>query len=489
MNTAENNPHIFSIAETNPLLSGIEYSMRGKIVTRMNELQAQMDADPTSLKFTKFCKTNTGNPQALGQKPITFFRQVLSAVLNPELLALNIYSEDVCARASEYLKAFKSVGAYTPSVGVTLIRENVAKFIAERDGIPSEASNIYLSNGGSESIVQIFTLLNECTGKTGFMLPIPQYPQYYARITLNNCKLVGYLLDEENDWQINFEHFRKQYDEATAAGTVIRALTLINPGNPTGAVFTKETIQNIIQFCYERRILIIADEVYQSNIYDENKKFVSVKKALYDMPDPTLRDKVTVVSLHSISKGFMGECGLRGGYIECINMDPGLHLNLKKLKGFVLCPNTVGQIGIDLLVRPPIRGVELDSTVDLFEKEKNGILASLKERAAKVTELLSEFDGVKANKISAALYAFPQLMLPKKFVEEAKTKGVTPDLHYCLTVLEECGMVCVPGNGFTQADGTYHFRTTILPLPIGYFLEAFEGLKEANNKIMREYKD
>ena len=394
-----------------------------------------MKADPKSLPFTRFCQTNTGNPQALGQKPITFFREVISAVLNPDLITKNVYSADVNNRALEYLQEFISAGAYTQSAGVEYIRRDVAKFIESRDGIPSSFSEIYLSNGGSESISQLYSVLNQCTGNDGFMLPIPQYPQYYARIAMEGCHVVGYLLDEQNDWQIDFEHLEKQYNEATAKGINIRAITIINPGNPTGGVFTEETLQKIIQFSFERRILIVADEVYQSNIYDKTKSFCSMKRALYDMPDSNLRDKVMVVSLHSISKGFMGECGLRGGYIELINMSAGVHLNLTKLKSFVLCPNTVGQIAIGLLVKPPTRGVESDETVDLFEKEKNSILDSLEIRALKCTELLAQFDGVKAQKIGAALYAFPQLMLPKKFVDEAIKLGISPDLHYCLSIM------------------------------------------------------
>ena len=93
------NTHILNESEINPLLHGIVYSMRGKILIRMKEIQAKIDQDPSSYPFSTFCKTNTGNPQALGQKPITFFRQVLSAVLNPELINLNVYTSDVNARA------------------------------------------------------------------------------------------------------------------------------------------------------------------------------------------------------------------------------------------------------------------------------------------------------------------------------------------------------------------------------------------------------
>jgi len=99
-----------------------------------------------------------------------------------------------------------------------------------------------------------------------------------------------------------------------------RALVVINPGNPTGQVLSKENIEDIIKVCYENSILIMADEVYQKNIYSDKVKFSSFRSVLHHMGEP-YKSAVELISLNSVSKGLFGECGLRGGYMECHNLD------------------------------------------------------------------------------------------------------------------------------------------------------------------------
>lgn len=102
-------------------------------------------------------------------------------------------------------------------------------------------------------------------------------------------------------------------------GINLRALVVINPGNPTGNVLAREDIEQIIQICYENEIVICADEVYQSNIYTD-KPFISFRKVLAEMGNPYDKN-VELLSMHSVSKGLQGECGFRGGYLEVHNMD------------------------------------------------------------------------------------------------------------------------------------------------------------------------
>jgi aspartate/methionine/tyrosine aminotransferase len=100
----------------------------------------------------------------------------------------------------------------------------------------------------------------------------------------------------------------------------------------------------------------------------------------------------------------------------------------------------------------------------LYEKEKNAILQSLKRRAKKLVAAYNELEGITCNESDGALYAFPRVRLPNKAVEAAKAAGKAPDLFYTLAMLDATGVVVVPGSGFGQEEGTFHFRSTILPV-------------------------
>jgi alanine transaminase len=132
---------------------------------------------------------------------------------------------------------------------------------------------------------------------------------------------------------------------AKEAGTPIKALAIINPGNPTGACLPVEAMKQVVQLCYDESLLLLADEVYQANIFDkENKPFVSFKKVLREM-EKEVAEGVELVSFHSISKGVSGECGRRGGYFEAVNLDEGVMEQIYKMASVNLCPPITGQVG------------------------------------------------------------------------------------------------------------------------------------------------
>lgn len=124
----------------------------------------------------------------------------------------------------------------------------------------------------------------------------------------------------------------------------------------------RNELEKIIKLCYEERILILADEVYQDNIYTKEHEFLSCRKVLAEMGEP-YANKVELISLHSTSKGLYGESGFKGGYIETHNLDKFAVEMLNKLKTTYLSSNTVGQILTLLMVDPPRLGRELPETV------------------------------------------------------------------------------------------------------------------------------
>jgi alanine transaminase len=270
--------------------------------------------------------------------------------------------------------------------------------------------------------------------------------------------------------------------EARAAGKTVRAIAIINPGNPTGQVLGRETQEALVKFCKDESLVLIADEVYQSNIYAEGKEFFSFKKILKELgPD---YDSVYVVSLNSISKGFFGECGRRGGYMECVNFPAGVKEQLYKLSSINLCPNLNGQICAAMMMNPPKKG---DPSYPLFDEERTAILSSLKRRAKMVEEAMNKMEGVSCNSVEGSMYAFPRITLPDKAIEEAKNNGKAADFVYCMQLLDKTGIVTVPGSGFQQEPGTLHVRTTILP-PEDDMISVVGRWAEFHQQFMKSYE-
>src|SRR5512133_445453 len=173
-----------------------QYAVRGPIVTRAQELER-------AGREIIYC--NIGNPQSLEQKPVTWFRQVLALCEWPQLmdLAPDAFPSDVVATARNVLAGtVHGVGAYSESKGVRFIREAVASFIRERDGIASDPEAIFLTDGASKGVQSVLRILI-AGPQDGIMIPIPQYPLYSATITLYEGKQVPYYLDEAHDWRLD----------------------------------------------------------------------------------------------------------------------------------------------------------------------------------------------------------------------------------------------------------------------------------------------
>jgi alanine transaminase len=228
----------------------------------------------------------------------------------------------------------------------------------------------------------------------------------------------------------------------------------VNPGNPTGQVMDKSSLKDVVRFCVEKDIVLIADEVYQENIWAAQAKFHSFKRIA---AEEGLLGKVQLASLHSVSKGYYGECGRRGGYVEMSGFDAGVKETMYKMASVNLCSNVDGQLTVGLLCRPPVLG---DESFPLFDAERASVLQSLKRRASLVGSVLSSAPGMSCVVPEGALYAFPSVVLPDSYV---RRHAANPDEAYCIQLLEETGVVVVPGSGFGQRDGTHHFRVTLLP--------------------------
>lgn len=470
----------------NPQVKVMEYAVRGPLVIRAVELQKEIDMGAKK-PFANVIRANIGDAHAMGQQPITFIRQVISLCTYPSLMSSDAYPSDVKEKARRILKACGggSVGAYTMSNGIELIRNDVAAYISRRDGgIAAVPDNIVLSGGASESIRNLMKLFicREPDGKLpGVMIPIPQYPLYSATVAEYGLQQVGYYLDEDNKWALSRNELQRAIEEAKKICRP-RLLCVINPGNPTGQVLTRENIEEIVKFAHQNGLFLFADEVYQDNVYDPESKFFSFKKVLMEMGEPY--SKMELASFHSISKGYMGECGLRGGYAEIINVDPDVMAIFKKSISAKLCSTVIGQAVMDCVVSPPKPG---DPSYDLFAAEKKATLDSLAERAKSVKELYDSIPGISCNAVQGAMYAFPKIDIPQKAIDKAKSQNMEPDFFYAMQLLESSGICIIPGSGFGQKPGTYHFRTTILPQP-ALLKEMLDRFRSFHLKFLEEYK-
>jgi aspartate/methionine/tyrosine aminotransferase len=416
-----------------------QYAVRGPIVARAAELER-------GGQEIIYC--NIGNPQALEQRPLTYVRQVLALVQYPELIqtAAGLFPADMVETARQLLAGSKhGVGAYSESKGVRFVREAVARFITRRDGIPADPDAIYLTDGASKGVQAALRILIGGPSD-GIMIPIPQYPLYSATITLYEGKQVNFYMDESNDWKLSQTVLETSLRDAQARGIRVRAICVINPGNPTGSVLDYDNIAMVIRFAKAHHLSILADEVYQENIYQEGSKFVSFAKVMTDLDEKD----VSLFSFHSCSKGFFGECGQRGGYMEIRNIPADVVAQILKLQSVGLCANLTGQMATYCMVNPPQPG---QPSHQRYVAERDGILNELKQRATILADGLNKIPGYKCNRVAGAMYCFPSITLPAGRTDE----------QYCMDLLEATGVCLVPGTGFGQVPGTAHFRTTILP--------------------------
>ncbi len=450
----------------NQNVARMEYAVRGPIPQRASELAK-------AGRRTIAC--NIGNPQALGQKPISYYRQVLSFLEAPDKLARErslrriwetspealegLGDEDFaspwviefCEQTHARLKT--GIGAYSESNGPEFIRRAVADFIDRRDGVgadsgvPADPDSIFLTNGASEAVRYIIDMLIAAP-TDGIMIPIPQYPLYSATIAKAGGKLVGYFPDEKRGWALDRSILDDALKGARERGVRVKGIVVINPANPTGAILSRTSADDLVDFAAEEGLAIIADEVYQDNLY--GAEFISFAKLVGKRDIP-------LFSLHSTSKGFHGECGRRGGYVEVRNPmvfeggAPGVRELLQKQASVSLCSNTTGQTLTYIMVNPPPAG---SADHARYLREKEAILAALHQKAAMIRSAFEEMHGVECFGRTGAMYLFPRLgLLPPD----------TTDFDYCMSLLETTGLCTVNGSGFGQKPGTAHLRIAFLP--------------------------
>ncbi|MGL6110407.1 MAG: pyridoxal phosphate-dependent aminotransferase, partial [Rubrivivax sp.] len=316
---------------------------------------------------------------------------------------------------------------YTDSKGLFAPRKSVVHYSQEKQIAGVGVDDVYLGNGASELIVMSLNALLDSGDEV--LVPAPDYPLWTAAVSLSGGQPVHYRCDEGNEWFPDIADMRAKITPHT------RGIVVINPNNPTGALYPTEVLLEIVELARQHQLIVFADEIYDKTLYDGHTH-TSIA---------SLADDVLFVTFNGLSKNYRS-CGYRAGwmivsgdkrhagdYIEGLNM----------LASMRLCANTPGQLAI----QTALGGYQ--SIKDLVAP--GGRLCRQRDLAY---ELLTQIPGVSVVKPKAALYMFPRL--------ETKMYPIADDQQFAYELLAEEKVLIVQGTGFNWPTPD-HFRLVFLP--------------------------
>jgi len=341
----------------------------------------------------------------------------------------------------DMIRNLPASAGYSDSKGIFAARKAVMHE-TQKQGIKGVTlDDIYLGNGASELISMATNALLDDGDE--LLLPAPDYPLWTASTSLSGGTPVHYLCDESNGWMPNLDDIRARITPRT------KAIAVINPNNPTGALYSDELLKGIITIAREHGLVILADEVYDKVLYDGAKHTAIA----------SLSTDVLTLTFNSLSKSYRS-CGYRAGwlvvsgpkkqaqdYIEGLNM----------LANMKLCSNVPGQWAIQ---------TALGGYQSINDLTCEG--GRLRRQRDLAYELITAIPGVSCVKPSAALYMFPRL--------DPKVYPIKDDRQFFLELLKETKVMLVQGTGFNWAEPD-HFRIVFLPHE--------EDLREAIGRIAK----
>lgn len=368
------------------------------------DIRGEVSAEAERMEFDghNILKLNTGNPAVFGfDAPDVIMRDMIAALPTSQ--------------------------GYSTSKGIVSARRAIVTRYELEDFPAFDVDDVYLGNGVSELISMVTqALLND---GDEVLIPAPDYPLWTAATSLAGGTPVHYLCDEDDDWNPSIEDIREKVTEKT------KAIVVINPNNPTGAVYSRETLQKIVQVARENNLLILADEIYDRILYD-GAKHISIASLAPDL---------LTITFNGLSKAYR-VAGYRAGWMVLTgpkNHARGFIEGLDLLAGMRLCPNVPAQHAIQ---------VALGGRQSIYELTGNsGRL--LKQRNI-AYEKLNEIPGVSVVKPMGALYCFPRL--------DPEVYDIRDDSKLMLDILRAEKILMVQGTGFNWPTPD-HFRVVTLP--------------------------
>ncbi len=374
-------------------LNHVCYDIRGPVL----ELAQRMEEEGH-----KIIKLNIGNVGVFGFDP-------------PEEIQLDM------------IRNLGNASAYSDSKGIFSARKAIMQYCQEKGIQGVTLDDIYTGNGVSELIVMSMNAL--LNNGDEVLVPAPDYPLWTAAVSLSGGTPVHYLCDESKEWAPDLTDLRKKITSRT------KAIVVINPNNPTGAIYSKEVLSELTEIARENDLILFADEIYDKMLYDQ-EKHISLA---------SLSTDVVTITFNGLSKNYRS-CGYRAGwmivsgdkamvrdYIEGLNM----------LSSMRLCANVPGQYAI----QTALGGYQ--SINDLVAE--GGRLAKQRDLAWK---LITEIPGVTCVKPKSALYLFPKL--------DPVMYPIDDDQQFIADLLKEERVLMVQGSGFNWAKPD-HFRVVFLP--------------------------
>ncbi|MDF1482854.1 pyridoxal phosphate-dependent aminotransferase [Extensimonas sp. H3M7-6] len=341
----------------------------------------------------------------------------------------------------DMIRNLPNSAGYSDSKGIFAARKAVMHETQKLGIAGVTLDDIYLGNGASELIVMATNALLDNGDE--LLVPSPDYPLWTAAVSLSGGTPVHYLCDEGNGWMPDLDDIRRKITPAT------RGIVVINPNNPTGALYAPELLQGIVALARQHGLVIFADEVYDKVLYD----------GVQHTPLASLSQDVLTLTFNSLSKAYRS-CGYRAGwlvvsgdkkpardYIEGLNM----------LSNMRLCSNVPGQWAIQ---------TALGGYQSINDLVKEG--GRLRKQRDLAHELITAIPGVSCVKPQAALYMFPRL--------DPAVYPIEDDQQFFLELLQETRVMLVQGTGFNW-HASDHFRIVFLPHE--------DDLREAIGRVAR----
>jgi alanine-synthesizing transaminase len=374
-------------------LANVCYDIRGPVLDKARQMEEEGH---------KIIKLNIGNLAVFGLEP-------------PDEIV------------QDMIRNLPHTAAYTDSKGLFAPRRAVVHYTQEKKIPGVTVDDVYLGNGASELIVMSLNALLDDGDQV--LLPTPDYPLYTAAVALSGGTPVHYVCDEQSGWLPDIDDIRRKINERT------KAIVVINPNNPTGALYPESLLQEIVELARQHQLVVLADEIYDKTVYD-GEEHTSIA---------SLADDVLFITFNGLSKNYRS-CGYRAGwmvvsgekrhardYIEGLNM----------LASMRLCSNTPGQLAIQTALGGYQSITELVSP--------GGRLCRQRDLAY---DLLTQIPGVSVVKPKAALYMFPRL--------DPKMYPIADDQQLAYELLAEEKVLIVQGTGFNWPHPD-HFRLVFLP--------------------------
>jgi tyrosine/nicotianamine family aminotransferase len=333
----------------------------------------------------------------------------------------------------------KGYNGYAPSEGDVELRKQIINREKKRNGVDYQTNDICITTGVTESLqILLSASLNP---KDELLIPGPTYPQYSLITHFNNAEPIAYHCIEEEGWQPDVDNIRKKISNNT------KGIVIINPNNPTGALYSKEVLKEIIDISGEYNIPIISDEIYDDITFD-NKQTATA----------TLAKDVPVITFNGFSKVYLVP-GWRMGYILFSHNGELDEIQdaFMRIARSRLCANSVCQIACIKALTGP-------------QDHINMINQKLRKRRDFSYKRLNEIPGISTAKPDGAFYIFPK-------IEAMQSKLWKNDKEFVLDLLHESHVLVVHGSGFCTEFGKDHFRIVILP-QMEILEESFDKLEE-----------